>query len=341
MGRTVLVTGISRFVGHQVVQMLQDQPEVERIIGVDVVEPTVDLGRAEFVRADIRNPVIAKVIAAAEVDTVVHLNVIAAPGIAGGRGSMKEINVIGTMQLLAACQKSPSVRKLVLKSTTSVYGCSPKDPAMFTEEMEPRALPRSGFSKDSVEIEAYVRGFHRRRPDVTVSVLRFANILGPGIETALTRFFGLPVIPKVLGYDARLQFVHEEDALQALRLATLEEHPGTFNVAGDGVLLLSQAARRIGRPLLPVPSPAASALGTFLRRIGLNDFTPEQLQYLAYGRGVDTGRMRHELKFEPRFSTRETFDDFVRGRGLERTVPLEPLDRFAERFPTPAQGSDV
>ncbi len=332
MGRTVLVTGISRYLGARLVHLLQDEPDVDRIIGVDVLPPAYDLGRAEFVRADIRNPIIAKVIASAEVDTVAHLNVISAPHGAGGRPSMKEINVIGTMQLLAACQKAPSVRKLVVKSTTSVYGCSPRDPAMFTEEMEPKELPRSGWAKDACEVEGYVRGFGRRRPDVAVTVLRFAHFLGPGIDTPLTRYFSLPVIPKVLGFDARLQFIHEDDALEALRRTTVEDHPGTYNIAGDGVVLLSQAARRLGRPMLPVPTPATSAMGLLLRRLGLVDFTSEQLRYLTYGSAVDTTRMREELKFEPRYSTLEAFDDFVRARGLRRVIPVEPLERLEARL---------
>src|SRR5664279_1322586 len=166
MGRVVLVTGVARYLGGRLAQLLQEDPRVDRVIGVDVVPPTADLGRAEFVRADIRNPIISKVISSASVDTVVHMSVLAQAGHAGGRTIMKEVNVIGTMQLLAACQKAPSVRKLVVKSSTTVYGASPKDPAMFTEDMEPKSLPRSGFAKDSVEVEGYVRGFARRRPDV-------------------------------------------------------------------------------------------------------------------------------------------------------------------------------
>ena len=113
-------------------------PSVGRVIGVDVVPPRGDVGDVSFVRADIRNPVIAKVIAKENVDTVVHMSVISTPGSAGGRGTMKELNVIGTMQLLAACQKAPSVQHLVVKSTTTIYGASNRDPAMFTEDMEPR-----------------------------------------------------------------------------------------------------------------------------------------------------------------------------------------------------------
>src|SRR3954465_5652002 len=245
MGRVVLVTGVCRDLGGRFARRIVDDPTVDRVIGVDVVPPRHDLGHVRFVRADIRNPVIAKVIAAEDVDTVVHLSVIATPSGAGGRTSMKEINVIGTMQLLAACQKAPGVRRLVVKSTTAIYGSSSKDPALFTEDFDPHELPRSGYGKDAVEVESYVRGFGRRRPDVSVTMLRFVNFIGPRIDSPLTRYLTLPVIPTVLGYDPRFQLCHEDDGLEVLRLATMEDRPGTFNVAGDGVLLLSQLVRRL------------------------------------------------------------------------------------------------
>ena len=172
MGRVVLVTGVSRDLGRRFARRRRRRPAVDRVIGVDVVPPRGDIGDVSFVRADIRNPVIAKVIAEEDVDTVVHMSVIATPGSAGGRGTMKELNVIGTMQLLAACQKAPGLRHLVVKSTTTVYGASSRDPAMFTEDMEPRRAPRSGYAKDVAEVEGYVRGFARRRPDVRVTMLR-------------------------------------------------------------------------------------------------------------------------------------------------------------------------
>jgi UDP-glucose 4-epimerase len=298
---------------------------------VDVVPPKQDLGDAEFVRADIRNPIISKVIARAEVDTVVHMAVLATPLSAGGRATMKEINVIGTMQLLAACQKAPSVRKLVVKSSTSVYGSSPRDPAMFTEDLEPEGLARSGYAKDSVEVEGYVRGFARRRPDVTVTTLRFANFIGPTVRTALTSYFALPVVPTVLGFDPRLQFVHERDGLEAMWRATIGDHPGTFNVAGDGVLTLSQAIRRTGHPSVPLPQPAAPWIGQALRRLRVADFSPEQMRFLTYGRVVDTTRMKEELGLTPRFTTAEAFDDFVQGQGLRGPLSRENVTAVEQR----------
>jgi UDP-glucose 4-epimerase len=322
MGRVVLVTGVSRYLGGRFAKLLSADPEVERVIGVDVIPPAHDIGETGFVRADIRNPVIGRIIEHAGVDTVVHMSVIATPLGAGGRVSMKEINVIGTMQLLAACQRSPSLRRLVVKSTSAVYGSSPRDPALFSEDLVGKVPPRSGWGKDSVEVEGYVRGFSRRRPDVDVVTLRLANLVGPGIRTPMTDYFGLPVIPTVLGFDPRLQFLHEDDALEALRLAALQDVSGVVNVAGDGVISLGQAARFVGRPTLPVPPMLGSAVRTLYRGAGLTDFSREQIRYLSYGRGLDTTRMRTVLGLVPKFSTREAFLDFVHTRRL--SGPLSP-----------------
>ncbi len=229
MGRTVLVTGVAQALGSRLVRRLNDEPGVDRVIGIDIVPPRTDLGRAEFVRADIRNPIIARVIGAAEVDTVVHMSVSRSANGAANRSSVKEVNVIGTMQLLAACQKAPGLRRLIVKSTTAVYGSSFRDPAMFTESTEPVVAPRGGYAKDAVEVESYVRGFGRRRADVAVAVLRFANFMGPEVDSPLTRLFTMPIVPTPLGHDPRLQFVHVDDGLEVLRRAGRSgDHPGNL-----------------------------------------------------------------------------------------------------------------
>jgi UDP-glucose 4-epimerase len=325
---------VSRFLGGHLAARLAANPQIERVLGVDTVPPPRELlrrmGRAEFVRADIRNPLISKVVAGAAVDTVVHASLSSNPGSSGGRAAMKEMNVIGTMQLLAACQKTPSVRRMVLKSTTAVYGSSPRDPALFDETMTPKDLPSGGYAKDAGEIEGYLRGFARRRPDVSVTVLRFANVIGPHIDTALTRYFALPVVPTVLGYDARVQLLHEEDALAVMERAASEEVPGVFNVAADGVLLLSQAIRRAGRVPVPLPSVAVGPLGRIVRGTRLIDFSHEELRFLNFGRVVDTGRLRRQFGFSPRWTTTQAFDDYVHGRGLRPVLEparIEALER--------------
>jgi UDP-glucose 4-epimerase len=182
---------------------------------------------------------------------------------------------------------------------------------MFSEDMNPKTLPRAGFGKDSVEVEGYVRGFSRRRPDVEITMLRLANVVGPSIHTAITDYFSLPVVPIPLGYDARFQFIHEDDATAAMILATTGPAAGIVNVAGDGFLTVTQCTAIARRPVLPVPLGAAGVIGSVVKRSGLADFSSDQLTFLAFGRGLDTTRMRTVLEFEPRFTTRAAFEDYA------------------------------
>jgi UDP-glucose 4-epimerase len=320
MARRVLITGVARHLGGRLAQILAASPDVEVVVGVDTTVPKADFGHMEFVRADIRNPIIAKVLATERIDTVVHMNLIATPERAGGRTAMKEINVIGTMQLLAACQKAPLVRRLVVKSSTAIYGSSPRDPALFTEESPQRGAP-SGFAKDAVEVEGYVRGFGRRRPDVALSVLRFTNFIGPHLDSSLTRYLSLPVVPTVLGYDPRIQLCHEDDALAVLRLAALTDQSGIVNVGGKGQLLLSQAIRRAGRLWVTVPPPAVTITGDLLRRAKLVDVSPEQIRFLEHGRVADVSRLRDVFGYEARYTTVQAFDDWVAAAGLRLIDP--------------------
>ena len=311
MGRVVLVTGLSRDIASRCARLLADQGDalgIDKVVGVDVTPPREDLGGVKFVRADIRTPVIAKVIAVEDVDTVVHLDL----GPAHGRGAAKELNVIGTMQLLAACERVSGVSTFVLGSWTAVYGTSARSPALFTESSVARGGVSSGFPKDVCEVEGYVRGFARRRPDVRIATLRSAQVLDAGAP--LGTYFANPVLPTVMGYDPRLQFLHPHDALEVLRRAVVDERfAGTFNVAGDGVVLLSQAVRRLGRPVVPFPPVGfGSAARTMLRAMG-SDITPDLHRLLMHGRVVDTTALRTIAGYSPAYTSAEAFSMFAAG----------------------------
>ncbi|SDS45629.1 NAD-dependent epimerase/dehydratase family protein [Microlunatus soli] len=330
MSRVVLVTGVSRDLGARFARTLAASPDVV-VIGVDVVPPRFDIGEARYVRADIRNAAISRVITAEQVDTVVHLGMIATPNGPGGRSVMKEINVIGTMQLLAACQRAPSVHRLVVQSSAAVYGASPRDPARFTEDMNARVQPRSGFAKDAIEIESYVRGLARRRSDLVVSTLRLASRLGAGVDSWLTRYLTLPVVPRPMGYDARLQFLHPTDAVRALLAATERDLPGTFNVAADDVVTLGLVLAAVGNPAMPLPAGWAPSLSGIARQARAVDLTADQIAALTYGRVMDTSRFR-AVGFEPEISSRAALDEFAaaaRPGPLHRTRVSTVLDRAA------------
>jgi UDP-glucose 4-epimerase len=118
-----------------------------------------------------------------------------------------------------------------------------------------------------------------------------------------------------------MQFVHENDLMRALTHCVNTEVPGTFNVAGDGVMLLSQAVRRLRKPSVPLVRPAVGGVASALKSFRMADFSPEQLGFLTFGRGIDTVRMRTELGFKPELTTEQTFADFAAGVGnLESAV---------------------
>ncbi|GLU49194.1 NAD-dependent epimerase/dehydratase family protein [Nocardiopsis ansamitocini] len=316
MARVVLVTGVSRYLGARVANALQADPQIDRVIGMDSSPPQQPLGRTEFVKAELHDGSVDTVVRDSGADTVLHLSLVATPSAAGGRAEMKENNVLGTMQLLAACQRSSTVRRLVVRSTAAVYGSSSRDPALYTEDLEARDTPRSGYAKDAVEVERYVRGLARRRPDLSISVLRFANFMGPSVDSPLTRYFGLKLVPTVLGYDPRMQFIHEDDGVEVIRRMALNERDGVFNVAAPGAMPLSQCLRRAGRPEMPVPARGLKVLGGLARK-GHLDYSPEQLRLLCYGRVLDASKLERALDWEPSYTSQEAFDSYVATNGGE------------------------
>ncbi|WP_232535123.1 NAD-dependent epimerase/dehydratase family protein [Nocardia terpenica] len=334
--KVVLVTGASGFFGGNVIARLAADPAVERIIAVDARMPSPELsrrfGRAEFVRADIRNPLIRKVFDGNQVDTVIHPAVLSRPPSSGGRAAMKDFNVLGTMQLLAVCQKAPTVQRVVVRSSSAVYGCSSKDPAKFTEEMSARTPPRGWFARDMIEVEGLVRGLARRRPDIAATIVRFPPIVGPRLASRGVQYFRSPVTPTILGRDPRLQLLHEEDAIAALTHAASAGPGGTFNVAGDGALALSQAVRRAGRLELPVPFALFRTVGRTFMGPAMREFTTEQIDYFHFGCGLDTTRMRAELGFQPHWTTVQAFDDFVGGAALRPVIDPRWIDAAENRL---------
>src|SRR5918992_4457135 len=214
--RRVLITGVSTFLGLRLAKRLEGDDSVDHLVGVDLHEPPIPIEGMEFIRVDIRNPLVARVLEATKVDTLVHTNVASSPRRVGGRSQMKENNVIGTMQLLAATQRAERISKVIMKSSTAVYGYGAREPSILPEDHAARQVDLHGYGKDCAEAEQYARDFGRRRPDVDLTILRTQNVVGPTVRTNIPDYLSLPVVPTALGFDPRLQFLHEEDAVEAL-----------------------------------------------------------------------------------------------------------------------------
>jgi UDP-glucose 4-epimerase len=303
--KRILITGLSTYWGSRLARELEQNPDVDAIIGVDSADPAGELERTEFVRVGTQHALLRRVVEAAEIDTVIDTRLVVDSTVTTPRRA-HENNVIGTMNILAACSgPDSSVRKLIFKSSAQYYGCNQDDPAFFTETMGRPHPPRTSIERDIVEAEATVAEFREKHPDVCVTVFRFTNVLGPDVTTAHTRLFDLPVTPMILGFDPRYQFVHEDDVVNALKHAGLLDLPGVFNVAGDGVLAFTEVCSLLGKQFVPVLPPWGTGLAAqALRRFGVT-LPPEMLNQLRFGRGLDNRRFK-ATGFGYRFTTRET-----------------------------------
>jgi UDP-glucose 4-epimerase len=322
----ILITGVSSPWGGRLAQLLERERDVAAVIGIDDEDPRHEFQRTEFVRVKTDEALLRRIIAAAAIDTVVDTRLISDPG-TGALGDAHAVNVDGTRSLLSACAGAGrQLRKLVFRSSAHRYGCEASAPAFFTEEPAPRLRPQTAIERDVAEAEGLVEEFAAARPRATVTVLRFADVLGTEIGGSFMTLFGLPVVPGILGFDPRCQFVHQDDVPAALAHAARKDLPGAYNVAADGVLALSEVAALLGKPLLPVLPPWGTVFTAMqLRRIGLR-IPVEMVRQLRSGRGLDNRRLK-ATGFTYRYTTREAV---IKVRAQQRLRPL--LESGAEAY---------
>jgi len=315
----VLVTGLSTFWGGRLAQALEARDDVEVVVGLDTRDPRVPLERTEFVRSDSSYSILNRIVTATEIDTVLHTHLIVDSTRTSGR-TLHEINVIGTMNLLAAAGAPGSpVRKVVLKSSGLVYGATHRDPYVFREEMQRSGPARTNVERSLLEVEGFLHDFADDNPHVSVTLFRFANVLGDDLDTPFALALRMPVAPEILGFDPRLQFVHEDDVVGALVYATTHDVPGVYNVAGDGNLPWSEVCAIVGKRRFPLPPVLTNLAIEPLRALRVLDLPPEALMLLRYGRALDNSRFKR-AGFRYRYTSAGTVDAFAQGQRLDGAV---------------------
>lgn len=334
MARRVVITGVSSKWGSEIARRLERHPDIDYIAGIDSDAPAADLERTEFIEADIRNPVLSRILPSTEADTVVHCGILWYPEPGKPARALHDINVIGTLQLLAACERTESLQHVVVRGSAAIYGCEGATPYFFTEDAARRTPLRTRFQRDISELEDYFANFARRHPDVACCMLRYQPEIGPELDTPLSRYLALPVVPTQLGFDPRIQLLHADDATGALEAAVRNPVRGAVNVAPDGSISLSRALRLARRPTVPIPHPLFEpALARLGERLGAGALYGDAVRFLRFGRGVDNARLRSDVGYEPAFDAEGAVRDFaasLRGRSIGPSLHLGTIaDRVA------------
>lgn len=310
------VTGASGLLGRLALPKLLGSEAVERVLALDVSEPGAAHDKLRFAAVDLARASAPQDMTAAledcGIDCLLHLAFFSKP--VRDAAFAHEVEAVGTGKVLAACAAA-GVPALVMASSTFVYGASPTHPNFLAEDQPLVPHPQSRFVADRIEAEQQVRAWRASHAALRSVVLRFAPIVGPNVDTPVTRYLSRPVAPTALGHDPLVQCVHEEDVAEALLLAVLSDESGDFNVCGRGVLPLSTALHLCGARPLPLPLPLATASLKALNGLGVTAVPPRLVDYLRYLWVADGRKAERELHFRPRYSTREALLSFAQARG--------------------------
>ena len=282
----VAVTGSGGLVGRRLVTALAEDPAVDRVVALDVVEQRVPAGVATGV-ADVRDPAIGDRFEG--VDALVHLAFQLDP--IQDEEAMRAINVDGTRTTLQAAVDA-GVTRIVVASSGSVYGAHPDNDVPLTESSPRRPPAEFSYARHKGEVEDWLWGWAGDlSEDVTVTVLRPAIVAGPGVDNFITRQLELPRMVTVAGHRPPMQVVHVDDVVEAFRLAATTDLPGAFNVAAPGWLSLDEALAVLGRRSVDLPEEVAWSLAAALWRVGIGDAPAGQLPYVMHPWVLDVRRL--------------------------------------------------
>jgi UDP-glucose 4-epimerase len=306
---TVVITGVSGFLGQAVLRRLAGSPSVGRLVGLDMREPGFRPRGLQFHLVDVAGSDLRPLFDGA--DVLVHLAGVhdAIPD----EDLMARVNVGGTRRVLEAAAAA-GVTKVVLISSAAVYGAWPNNPIPLTEDAPLRPNPGFPLGVHKAELERLLAEWALMRPAVTTTVLRPAFVLGARADHAMARLIRARVPLTVGGSVAPVQFVHEDDATEAIALAVERDLPGVYNVAAEGWLSRDELRALLGRKVQPSIGP--ELMERTLRRLfsaGLVDVPPSEVPYLVHSWVVAIDRLKAE-GWNPQHTNEETVLACLRGR---------------------------
>jgi UDP-glucose 4-epimerase len=320
----VAITGISSGIGPALLSQLEVDPEVRTIVGLDVEPPPPAGEKLIFHRRSVTEP-FDDLFAEAKVTVAVHLAFDDDPR---DRARAEAVNVAGTKNLLAACHAA-KVGALVVLSSASAYGSRPDNPEYLYEGAPLRATPACPTAWDHLRRETLAYEYVRDHPTVRLIILRCAPIVGPTTGAALNRLLGGPLVVAPSGTDPVLQLVHEDDATRAIQRLVKTNHIGVFNLAADGFMTLSQAARLVERPLVRLPLTLLRLglwLGRRLGLFGLDQVGPGVLEQALHPCIIAPVKVKSEGGLMLRYDTPRAFLAWLEARSGGRRLPAEEDD---------------
>jgi len=309
-----VITGGSGYIGSRLVDLLSRRDDTERIVVCDVAPPRGYKPKTEFERVDVRDrDAVRSVLERAKPDALVHLAFILNPS--HDEELMYDVDVNGTHNVLEAAAAAGTAQVLVTSSSTA-YGAFPDNPEPLTEEDPVRGVSVFSYARDKTESDRICQLWAARYPERVMTIVRPCIVFGPNVDNYLVRLWTKqPFAVDVGNLDRPIQFVHEDDLVEAITTLLLGRHAGAFNVAGEGTLTLRECVELLGTPVRRMPLRAYRALARVMWSARLSEAPPGQIEFALHPWIVSSEKLEKKTGWRPRHTSRETFEITMRAHG--------------------------
>lgn len=317
-GPSVLVTGAAGYLGRQVIAGLVRQHEagvIRNIVALDVrpVEASRRLAGVVYATRDIRDPGLETLLREQSISTVLHLASIVTPGKNSDRSFEYSVDVGGTQRVLDACVAT-AVAHLIVSSSGAAYGYYADNAAWLSESDPIRGNQVFAYAWHKRLVEEMLAQARVDHPALKQTIFRIGTVLGDSVRNQITDLFEKPRLIGIAGADSPFVFIWDQDVVGAMLMAVVSGKEGIYNVAGDGALPLHEIARRMDKRVLPLPASLLRSALWLLKKLGLTQYGPEQIDFLRYRPVLDNTRLKSEFGYVPRMTSSQVFDFYLNAR---------------------------
>jgi UDP-glucose 4-epimerase len=262
---------------------------------------------------DVRSPQLVDAFKTHHIDNVVHLVSIVTPGRKSNREFEYSVDVEGTGNVLKACLEA-GVEKLIVTSSGAAYGYHPDNPEWLDEDDALRGNPEFAYSDHKRIVEEMLGRYRKDHPQLRQLLFRPGTILGKTAANQFTALLDKRFIIGLMGAASPFVIIWDQDVIACILKGIHEDATGTYNLAGDGVLTMKEIAQMLSKPYLPLPVSLVRTALAILKKLGLTQYGPEQVNFLRYRPVLSNRRLKEEFGYTPRKTTREVFEYYVKHR---------------------------